>query len=94
MKKNEKKKLINAQDETCFWVCDGSVLRNIKDLKDSLLKMSKKSFTYHVNKEKNDFVEWTKNTLKDSVLANKLSKTKTLKTTIKAVEDALKKYNL
>ena len=95
MKKETKKiDLINAKDDQCFWVCNGSILRNIKDLKDSLSKMDKETFLNHVNKEKNDFVAWVKEVLEDSTLANKLARTKTLKSTIKAVEDRLKKYSV
>ena len=94
MKKTKKEKLIivNAKGESCFWVNNGSVLKNIKDLKNALKEMNSKTFEYHVNKEKNDFVAWAKNVLRDETLANKLAKIKTLKTTIKAVEERLKKY--
>ncbi|MCK4592124.1 hypothetical protein KAT63_01640 [Candidatus Parcubacteria bacterium] len=92
-KTKEKLNLINAKDESCFWINNGPVLKNLKDLKESLLIMSKETFSYHVNKEKNDFAAWIKEALEDSALANKLAKTKTLKPTIKAVEDRLKKYN-
>ncbi len=85
------KKIINASDEFCFWSCDGSIARNLEDLKNALLKMDKKSFSHHVNKEKNDFANWVKEVIGDDALANKLKKTKTIKTTIKAIEDNLKK---
>jgi len=85
------KKIINVSDEHCFWSCDGSIARNLEDLKNALLKMDKKSFTYHVNKEKNDFANWVKEVLGDDALANKLKKSKTIKTIIKAIEDSFKK---
>ena len=94
MKKKEKLTIVNAQNESCFWINNGPVLKNLKDLKESLLTMSKETFSYHVNKEKNDFASWIKEALKDSALANKLAKAKTLKSTIKATEDRLKKYNI
>lgn len=93
-KTKEKLRLINAENELCFWINNGPILKNLNDLKNALLKMSEGSFKYHVNKEKNDFANWVKNVLKDSVLADKLAKTKTLKSAAKAVEDRLKKYNL
>ncbi|MCK5466699.1 hypothetical protein KAI56_04385 [Candidatus Parcubacteria bacterium] len=93
MKKiKEKLAIINAQDESCFWVNNGPVLKNLNDLKKSLLTMSKDTFSYHVNKEKNDFAVWIKNVLEDETLSNKLAKIKTLKTMSKDVEDRLKKY--
>jgi len=91
-KTKEKPGLISAENESCFWINNGPVLKNLKDLKVSLLTMSKETFSYHANKEKNDFAAWTKEVLKDKVLATKLAKTKTLKSTIKAIESSLKKY--
>ena len=91
-KTKEKISLINAEDKSCFWINNGPVLKNLKDLKESLLVMSKETFSYHANKEKNDFASWIKEVLKDNTLATKLAKTKTLKSTIKATENRLKKY--
>ncbi len=91
-KTKEKLSTVNAQNESCFWVNNGPVLKNLKDLKKSLLIMSKETFSYHVNKEKNDFAVWIKNVLQDEMLANKLAKIKTLKTMSKAVGEGLKKY--
>ena len=94
MKKKEKLTVVNAKNESCFWINNGPVLKNIEDLKESLLTMSKETFSYHVNKEKNDFASWIKEALEDSTLANKLAKAKTLKSTIKAIGDRLKKYDI
>lgn len=91
-KKTKKIDLVNAQDNQCFWVCNGSILRNIKDLKDSLSKMDKETFLNHVNKEKNDFATWVKEILEDETLSKKISKNKTVKTMIKTINDRLKKY--
>jgi len=90
--KKEKLTIVNAEDKSCFWINNGPVLKNLKDLKKSLLIMSKETFSYHVNKEKNDFAVWVKNTLQDETLSNKLAKIKTLKTMSKAIEERLKKY--
>ena len=91
-KKEEKLTIINAKDESCFWINNGPVLKNLKDLKKSLLAMGKETFNYHVSKEKNDFAVWVKTVLQDETLASKLAKIKTLKTMSKAVEERLKKY--
>lgn len=90
--KKEESAIVNAKNELCFWVNNGPVLKNIKDLKNALKKMNEETFKYHVNKEKNDFAVWVKNALGDKVLANKLAKIKTLKTVLKIVEDRLEKY--
>jgi len=93
MKKTKQKvTIINAENELCFWVNNGPILRNLKDLKNALKKISEETFKYHVNKEKNDFANWVKNVLGDKILANKLAKIKTVKTTTKTIEEGLKKY--
>jgi len=93
-RKIQKMDMITVDGELCFWVNNGPALRNIKDLSDALKNMSEDSFAYHVNDEKNDFANWTMNALKDETLSTKLSKTKTLKAAIKAVDDRIKKYNI
>jgi hypothetical protein len=93
-KKTEKMPLIQADDNSSFWINNGPVLRNIKDLADALGNMSDESFAYHVNAEKNDFAAWAENVLRDDVLARNLSKSKSLKGAIKAVSARLKKYNI
>lgn len=84
--------LINAPDEKCFWVKDGKVLRNLRDLRDALKEMDDKTYQYHANKEKNDFAKWVREVLLDSTLANQLEKVRTRKGALKKVEDRLKKY--
>lgn len=93
-RKTKKLDLITVEGEQCFWVNNGPALRNLKDLSDALKNMSDDSYSYHVNPDKNDFANWTLNALKDEMLSEKLSKSKNLKSAIKAVDDRLKKYNI
>lgn len=86
------KELINADEQSSFWVNNGPILRNLKDLKDALLNMNKETFGYHVNKEKNDFAVWVKDALKNNALAKKLSKTKTIENMIEAISNVLRGY--
>lgn len=94
MKKTTKPKLINAENELCFWINNGPILKNLKDLKNALKEISEETFKCHVDKGKNDFADWVKNVLGDKILANKLARIKTIKTMIKAVEEGLKKYKI
>ncbi len=96
MKKTKTKKpdFINAENELCFWINNGPILRNLKDLKNALKKINEETFKYHVNKEKNDFADWVKNVLNDKMLANKLVRIKTVKTMLKTIEEGLKKYKI
>ena len=41
-----------------FWVNDGQVLKNLKELHSALRKMDKETFIHHVNEEKHDFANW------------------------------------
>ncbi len=86
------KELINTDEKSSFWVNNGFVLKNLKDLKEALLKMNEETFKYHVNKEKNDFAAWVKDALKNNTLASKLLKTKSIESAVKAVDNVLKKY--
>ncbi len=93
-KKTEKLAMIQADENSSFWINNGPILKNIKDLADALKNMSEESFAYHVNLEKNDFAAWAENVLKDETLARNLAKSKTLKAAIKVVSGRLKKYNI
>ena len=91
-KRRVKPKLVNASSETSFWTRDGRILFNLRDLRDALKTISKESFIYHVNKEKNDFSKWIEDVLLDSRLAKALKKVKTRRAFLKKIEAALKKY--
>lgn len=92
--KTEKLAVIQADENSSFWINNGPILKNIKDLADALANMSEELFAYHVNAEKNDFAVWAENVLKDETLAKNLAKSKSLKAAIKAVSGRLKKYNI
>lgn len=85
-----KKVLIDAELEKCFWLCDGQILKNLKELALALKKMKKEVFNYHVTKEKNDFVNWIKDVFGEEKLAFELKKTKTAKAAAKKIEAIFK----
>lgn len=77
------------EEKDYFYVQDGTVL---KDLNDFMLKMktiSDESFSHHVNAEKNDFANWTREVLKDGKLALSVSKAKTPKDVLVAIQKRL-----
>ena len=45
----------NVADDKVFWVHDGPVLKNVRELYDYLPNMSDDIFRHHVNEERNDF---------------------------------------
>lgn len=69
------KKLINL--EYYFYVNDGAVLKNLNDMLECIRNINTETFSHHVTLEKNDFSNWTRDILKDLVLAKQLLKAKT-----------------
>jgi len=62
-----------------FFVRDGTVIKNIKELETALKKMSYDTFGYHANENKNDFSNWIKDVIGDEELAELVrDKTKTI----------------
>ncbi len=89
--KNDAKKALSDVDSNhVFWVCNGQVLKGIKQLPAALKKMNKDAFEHHVNKERNDFASWIKDIIKDTKLAADLAKIKDKKNTIKKVTERIK----
>ena len=87
-----KKRLINAYNEKCFWLYNGSVLSNLEDLCRALGSMSDKQFWHHVSRVKNDFAIWVEEVLADKKCADGLRNAATRPAARKAVEKALKDY--
>jgi len=86
------KRLVVASGAHCFWTEDGQILKDLKDLEVAFNKMSTKTFSHHVTKEKNDFAAWVDYVLKDSVCATDLRKAKKASTAKTAVTKHLKSY--
>lgn len=89
-RKTKKKPLLTAQGRLAFWVYEGPVLGNLRDLRDALASMDDATFVYHVNDEKNDFANWVRDVLDDADLARKLSRVKRRTTAHKTVADHVK----
>jgi len=87
--KKKTKVLFNAKEEKRFWLCDGQVLKNLKDLAGALEKMDDKVFKYHVNKKKNDFASWIKDVIKEPKLAKELKGAKTAETTANKIKSSI-----
>lgn len=87
-----KKLLVNAYNEKCFWVHNGPVLSNLRDLKHALEHMTEKQFDHHLNSKKNDFAAWVESVLADRDCALSLRKADTRAKALAAAEKALKNY--
>ena len=62
--------------EKYFYVCDGSVIKNLHELPDALRNMSPDAFSFHVNEQKNDFYNWAKDVFEHSSLARNIKNVK------------------
>ncbi|MDD5087008.1 MAG: hypothetical protein PHV16_04615 [Candidatus Nanoarchaeia archaeon] len=89
-KEDAKRALSDVDSNHVFWVCNGQVLKNIKQLPAAMKKMKKEVFEHHVNKEKNDFASWINDIVKDTKLAADLKKVKDKKGIIKKAADRIK----
>lgn len=84
----QKKLLADACPEKCFWVCDGEILKNLKELAEYLEKIPANIFKYHVSKDKNDFANWVADVFGDSKVAQAMKRSRSAKamaTKIKSV---------
>ncbi len=57
-----------------FYLQDGKMIKNLSELKASLVKMADSTFDHHVNGHKNDFSDWVEHVLEDKELAKMLRK--------------------
>ena len=61
-----------ASGEQCFYVTDGLVINDLLSLANAFDTMSNDVFCHHVNDERNDFANWTKEIMKEAKLAEKI----------------------
>ncbi|MDD5086768.1 MAG: hypothetical protein PHV16_03355 [Candidatus Nanoarchaeia archaeon] len=71
-----KKNLLKEADkEHYFYLCDGSVIKNVLELSKCIETMSNEVFGHHVNDMKNDFSSWINDIYSDEKLAQKMLET-------------------
>ena len=71
-KEDAKRVLNNVDPEKVFYVCDGSILHNIKNLNTILKYMHPDAYAHHANPEKNDFAKWLGEVMGDETLAKNI----------------------
>ena len=76
IKDEARKYLSDVAPEQCFWVNNGSILKNLDELANTLPDLSEDAFYHHVNDEKNDFSNWVRDVIGDQALANDLISSK------------------
>lgn len=80
--------LIEIDPSKYFYLQNGDVLRDLKDLKYSFDNISEETFRFHVNEAKNDFANWVLYVFEEKELAEKLANCMT-KQQFKSVLDLL-----
>jgi alpha-amylase len=82
--------LANVEEGKEFYCKDGKVFRNLRDLYEGLKIMNSEIFSFHVNDEKNDFVNWIRACIGDEVLAEKLEELREKETIIKILSERIR----
>jgi len=59
--------------DKAFWVHDGPVAMNLKELRSAIEDMSDEQFEYHTARNGNDFARWIRDVLGDIDCADALS---------------------
>ena len=83
------KYLCNAAPDHCFWVNNGPILKNVEELADALESISEDTYSYHANKNKNDFSKWISEIIGDNKLANDLLSAKNKNSAVNKVRARL-----
>ena len=89
------KQLITASPPECFWINNGPIVCDIRELyvalKDSV---SDEQFFRHVTKERNDFEKWIRVTLHDDSCALKVMKAHTREDVVQILRTRLRSYDV
>ena len=88
----ERYALTEAQGNERFFIHNGPVVKDMLELKKAFENMTQDQYNFHVTKEKNDFALWVEYILHDKQCARAIKKARTIKTSIRAVDQSLQKY--
>jgi hypothetical protein len=72
--------------EHYFYLNNGVVLKDLSDFLEAMNTMSSETFSYHFNSEKNDFYNWTKEILKEGILAKQILNAKNQSAIAEAID--------
>lgn len=71
--------LSNALEDKCFFMKDGTVLKNIYELRDKLANTSQEEYNIYVSRINSDFANWVGGVFGNSKLEESLNKARTPK---------------
>lgn len=91
---NIKKELYQAPDDKAFWVNNGPMVKNLRDLLKAFKSMSPDQFNYHQDIEtgKSHFADWIIEVLECTDCAKKIRKAENKTQAAEIIKKALKNY--
>ena len=92
LRRKTKKTLVVASLEKCFWVNNGLIIKDLKELEQALQSgITDEQFKTHIDNG-NDFARWIDEVLGDSSCAKALARMKSRKSARTVISKHLKKY--
>ena len=70
------RRLGDVPDDKRFWCHDGTVIKNLRELRKALDDMSDETFEYHLAGGRNDFSKWVREVVGDDKLAKDIGEAK------------------
>jgi hypothetical protein len=83
-------KMATVSPDKCFWVNNGPICKNLPDLYNAAKTMSDEQFAYHTKRNGNDFANWVRDVIGDSLCAVKIAKVKTRAGMLRALSSVKK----
>jgi hypothetical protein len=92
LKVMREKFLSDCPPDQSFWTCNGTIVRNIYELKNTIRALNDFAFRYHVNDDnhKNDFASWIFHVLGDARLSSELKKVRNKDKYVRIIEKRIK----
>lgn len=81
--------LSDVKEEHIFWLAGGKSIRSLKELVNSLNTMDDGTFSYYVNKDKNDFANWVHDVIKDIDLSKNMREETSRQRTVSLIQDRM-----
>jgi hypothetical protein len=81
--------IADVEPEKSFWLNDGRMLKNLKELAQALETMDGALWSFHANAEKNDFASWVEDVFGQKQLGSALRKTKSARTAAKRINEKI-----
>jgi hypothetical protein len=64
----------NVASDKVFYLSNGKVLKNLRDLYNEISQMPDDIFFHHVTSERNDFSNWVRDVMNEKALSSKMLK--------------------